>query len=146
MIQVIFNRDIHRNEKNHKLQKMMRMHEKTELQNQVRVNLCLNMENQERFKNVCLGFAIQADRLMHFAGGLQQYQIEQAEQATNIMKQIQQCLVEIAAEKEKYDQHLNNAVYCKKVINPYVKALEQVIADVDVLVKGGVNNVKTWKS
>lgn len=34
------------------------------MQNQVKVNNYLSMNNQERFKNVCLGYSIQAERLL----------------------------------------------------------------------------------
>lgn len=139
---MIFNRDIQKNERKNLSKKIHRVFKKKNLQKQAEVNNRLNMENQERFKNVCLGYTIQANRLMHFAKELQQNQVDQAKEATEILKKIQQNLVEIAAKQKKYEQHLNNSVYCKKMMQPYAKELEQIIAEVDALVKGGKDEPK----
>ena len=103
--------------------------------NNVKVQNQISMDNHERFKNVCIGYSIQASRLMKFVQcSVQPVQVENAKK---IMLVIQKKLQRLAYVKNKYDKHLNSSVYCKMKIQPYVTSLESVIKKVDALVAGG---------
>ncbi len=121
---------------------------------QVRVNNRFNMDNNERFKNVAMGYMIQVERLWSVYGkGLEnnlQVNLEliksspvltdRFNQATALMKKIQQILVDLQSKSDKYNKHLNNTVYCKTMMIPYVKQLEGIIAETDALVKEGATS------
>lgn len=127
---------------------------KTKQKNQVRVNNRLTMDNNERFKNVAMGYMIQVKRLWAVYGkGLEnnlQVNIEliksspvltdRFNQATALMKKIQQILVDLQSKADEYNKHLNNTVYCKTMMIPYVKQLEGIIAETDALVKEGATS------
>lgn len=126
----------------------------TKQKNQVRVNNRLIMDNNERFKNVAMGYMIQVERLWAVYGkGLENNLQENFElikassiltdrfnQAVALMKKIQQILVDLQSKSDKYNKHLNNTVYCKTMMIPYVKQLEGIIAETDALVKEGATN------
>ncbi len=121
---------------------------------QVRVNNRLTMDNNERFKNVAMGYMIQVERLWVVYGkGLEnnlQVNLEliksspvltnRFNQATALMKKIQQILVDLQSKSDEYNKHLNNTVYCKTMMIPYVKQLEGIIAETDALVKEGATS------
>lgn len=109
------------------------------------------MDNQERYKNVAMGYMIQVERLWAVYGkGLENNLKENFEliksssvltdrfnQAATLMKEIQQILVDLQNKSDKYNKHLNNAVYCKTMMVPYVRKLNEIIAETDLLVKVG---------
>lgn len=106
--------------------------------NKTKINNHLDMDNNERFKNVCIGFSIQCGRIMNFINQENNQQLDLVNQGLVILKRIQNSLLELQKLDKKYKNHLNNNFWCMTVMKPYAKTLEQVIADVDVLVKGGV--------
>lgn len=126
----------------------------TKQKNQVRVNNRLIMDNNERFKNVAMGYMIQVERLWAVYGkGLEnnlQVNLEliksspvltdRFNQATALMKKIQQILVDLQSKSDKYNKHLNNTVYCKTMMIPYVKQLEGIIVETNALVKEGATS------
>ena len=105
----------------------------------VKIKNQICMENHERFKNIFLGFSIQASRLNHILLNTDQYQHDQIKQIYDIMKKIQTSVLGMGADKEKYDNYLNNSVYCKIMMRGYAKKLEMIIADTDALLKGDKN-------
>lgn len=116
-----------------------------------KVNNQLFMDNQERYKNVAMGYMIQVERLWAVYGkGLENNLKENFEliksssvltdrfnQAVALIKKIQQILVDLQSELDKYNKHLNNVVYCKTMMIPYVRKLNAIIAETDLLVKVG---------
>lgn len=126
----------------------------TKQKNQVRVNNRLTLDNNERFKNVAMGYMIQVERLWAVYGkGLEnnlQVNLEliksspvltdRFNQATALMKKIQQILVDLQNKADEYNKHLNNTVYCKTMMIPYVKQLEGIIVETDALVKEGATS------
>lgn len=126
----------------------------TKQKNQVRVNNRLTLDNNERFKNVAMGYMIQVERLWAVYGkGLEnnlQGNLEliksspvltdRFNQATALIKKIQQILVDLQNKADEYNKHLNNTVYCKTMMIPYVKQLEGIIVETDALVKEGATS------
>lgn len=116
-----------------------------------KVNNQLFMDNQERYKNVAMGYMIQVERLWAVYGkGLennlkQNFELiksssvltDRFNQAAALMKKIQQILVGLQNKSDKYNKHLNNVVYCKSMMVPYVRKLNAIIAETDLLVKAG---------
>lgn len=109
------------------------MVKKMKIQNQI------NMDNHERFKNIALGYSIQASRLSHYliSGNLQ---LEQVREVYIIMVKIQGKLIKLGKVKKQYDEHLNDSLYCKIRMQPYAMALETITESVNRLacVKAGV--------
>lgn len=110
----------------------------------LKVNNRLTMDNNERIKNVAMGYHIQASRLMclvqDFGTDFVKAKEHKAELdiATEIMKKIQRIMWKMGSETEKLQKHISNSVYCKVAMIPYVKQLESIIAETDALVKGQV--------
>lgn len=109
---------------------------------QLKVNNRLTMDNNERIKNVAMGYQIQASRLLRmvkdFSTDLETMKEHKAEidKATEIMKEIQRIMWKMGSETEKLQKHISNSAYCKVAMIPYVKQLEGIIAETDTLVKG----------
>ena len=122
------------------------------MKNQVKVNNYLSMNNQERFKNVCLGYSIQAERLLkklqeYTAGDISKEWISEErksaiEHISSLMRKVQTELIKLEDMQKKYNRHIHNSIYCKSVMKPYVKHLEQIIAETDALVKGAADERK----
>lgn len=102
----------------------------------VKINNRLDMNNTERFRNICIGFSIQCGRIMNFINQDNNHQFDLVNKGLAILKQIQANLLKLQKYEKKYNKHLNNNAYCVIAMKPYIRALEQVIADVDALVKG----------
>jgi hypothetical protein len=96
------------------------------------------MNNFERFKNVFLGYSIQANRISGIMAQQETVTKNQLDHALAIMKKIQTGLQELQSMKSAYDKHLNSNVYCKMAIKPYADKLKKIIAETDAFVKEGV--------
>lgn len=109
---------------------------------QVKVNNRLTMNNNERIKNVAMGYQIQASRLLRFvqdfSADLETMKEHKAEidKAAEIMKEIQRIMWKMGSETDKLEKHITNSVYCKITMLPYVKQLKGIIAETDALIKG----------
>lgn len=122
------------------------------MKNQVKVNNYLSMNNQERFKNVCLGYSIQAERLLkklqeYTAGDISKEWVSEErksaiEHISSLMRKVQTELIKLEDMQKKYNRHIHNSICCKSAMKPYVKHLEQIIAETDALVKGVANERK----
>lgn len=116
------------------------------MRNQVKVNNYLSMNNQERFKNVCLGYSIQAERLLkklqeYTDGNITKEWVSEerksaVEHISSLMRKIQLELMKLEDIQKKYNRHIHNSIYCKFAMEPYVKQLEKIITETDALVKG----------
>lgn len=114
---------------------------------QVKVNNYLFMDNQERFENVCLGYSIQAERLMKViqkdtAGKITKDWVTPErkitiEQSSIIMEAIQFQLLKLKQASRKYQKHIKNSVYCQQLLRPYISKLQKIIAEVDALIGTG---------
>ena len=114
---------------------------------QVKVNNYLFMDNQERFENVCLGYSIQAERLMKViqkdtAGKITKDWVTPErkitiEQSSVIMEAIQFQLLKLKQASRKYQKHIKNSVYCQQLLRPYISKLQKIIAEVDALIGTG---------
>lgn len=114
---------------------------------QVKVNNYLFMDNQERFENVCLGYSIQAERLMkviqkNTAGKITKDWVTPErkmtiEQSLVIMETIQFQLLKLKQASGKYHKHIKNSVYCQQLLRPYISKLQKIIAEVDALIGTG---------
>ena len=110
----------------------------------VKVKNFLFMDNQERFKNVCLGYSIQAERLMNIvqkntAGEITKDWVTyerkvSIEQSSVIIEKIQLQLMKLKEERGKYQKHIKNSVYCQQLLRPYIRGLEKIITEIDTLV------------
>jgi len=134
-----------------KLLKHFKSHNKSM---RVEVNNRLSMDNNERFKNVAMGYMIQVERLWAVYGkGLEGNLQENLEmiksspiltdrfkQATALIKKIQQILVDLQGISDKYNVHLHNSLYCKTMMILYARKLEGIIAETDALVKAGATS------
>lgn len=113
----------------------------------VKVNNFLFMDNQERFENVCLGYSIQAERLMNIvqqntAGTITKDWVTPErktaiEQSSVLMEMIQLQLLKLKEASGKYQKHIKNSVYCQQLLRPYISKLQKIIAEVDALVGTG---------
>lgn len=113
----------------------------------VKVNNFLFMDNQERFENVCLGYSIQAERLMKViqkdtAGKITKDWVTPErkmtiEQSSVIMETIQFQLLKLKQASGKYQKHIKNSVYCQQLLRPYISKLHKIIAEVDALIGTG---------
>lgn len=122
------------------------------MQNQVKVNNYFSMNNQERFKNVCLGYSIQAERLLkklqeYTDGNITKEWVSEerksaVEHISSLMRKIQIELIKLEDMQKKYSRHIHNSIYCKSAMKPYVKQLEKIIAETDALVKGAADERK----
>ena len=114
---------------------------------QVKVNNYFFMDNQERFENVCLGYSIQAERLMKViqkdtAGKITKDWVTPErkitiEQSSVIMETIQFQLMKLKQASGKYQKHIKNSVYCQQLLRPYISKLQKIIAEVDALIGTG---------
>lgn len=122
------------------------------MRNQVKVNNYLSMNNQERFKNVCLGYSIQAERLLkklqeYTDGNITKEWVSEerksaVENISSLMRKIQLELIKLEDIQKKYNRHIHNSIYCKFAMEPYVKQLEKIIIETDALVKGAADERK----
>lgn len=113
----------------------------------VKVNNFLFMDNQERFENVCLGYSIQAERLMNIVqqnttGTITKDWVTPErktaiEQSSIIMETIQFQLLKLKQASGKYQKHIKNSVYCQQLLRPYISKLQKIIAEVDALIGTG---------
>lgn len=113
----------------------------------VKVNNFLFMDNQERFENVCLGYSIQAERLMNIVqqnttGTITKDWVTPErktaiEQSSVIMETIQFQLLKLKQASGKYQKHIKNSVYCQQLLRPYISKLQKIIAEVDALIGTG---------
>ena len=113
----------------------------------VKVNNFLFMDNQERFENVCLGYSIQAERLMNIvqqntAGIITKDWVTPErktviEQSSVLKEMIQLQLLKLKEASGKYQKHNKNSVYCQQLLRPYISKLQKIIAEVDKLVGTG---------
>lgn len=113
----------------------------------VKVNNFLFMDNQERFENVCLGYSIQAERLMNIVqqnttGTITKDWVTPErktaiEQSSVIMETIQFQLLKLKQASGKYHKHIKNSVYCQQLLRPYISKLQKIIAEVDALIGTG---------
>lgn len=113
----------------------------------VKVNNFLFMDNQERFENVCLGYSIQAERLMKVIQKDTDGKITKdwvtperkmtIEQSSVIMETIQFQLLKLKKASGKYHKHIKNSVYCQQLLRPYISKLQKIIAEVDTLIGTG---------
>lgn len=113
----------------------------------VKVNNFLFMDNQERFENVCLGYSIQAERLMNIVqqnttGTITKDWVTPErktaiEQSSVLMEMIQLQLLKLKEASGKYQKHIKNSVYCQQLLRPYISKLQKIIAEVDALVGTG---------
>lgn len=112
--------------------------------NRIKVQNQIIMDNNERIKNVAMGYQIQASRLLRmvqdFSADLETMKEHKTEidKATEIMKEIQRIMWKMGSDTEKLQKHISNSVYCKVAMIPYVKQLENIIAETDALIKGWV--------
>lgn len=114
---------------------------------QVKVNNYLFMDNQERFENVCLGYSIQAERLMNIvqqntAGTITKDWVTPErktaiEQSSVLMEMIQLQLLKLKEASRKYQKHIKNSIYCQQLLRPYISKLQKIIVEVDALVGTG---------
>lgn len=113
----------------------------------VKVNNFLFMDNQERFENVCLGYSIQAERLMNIvqqstAGTITKDWVTpdrkmNIDQSTVLLETIQFQLLKLKQASGKYQKHIKNSVYCQQLLRPYISKLRKIIAEVDALIGTG---------
>lgn len=113
----------------------------------VKVNNFLFMDNQERFENVCLGYSIQAERLMNIVqqnttGTITKDWVTPErktaiEQSSVLMEMIQLQLLKLKEASGKYQKHIKNSVYCQQLLRPYISKLQKIITEVDALVGTG---------
>lgn len=113
----------------------------------VKVNNFLFMDNQERFENVCLGYSIQAERLMNIVqqnttGTITKDWVTPErktaiEQSSVLMEMIQLQLLKLQEASGKYQKHIKNSVYCQQLLRPYISKLRKIIAEVDALIGTG---------
>lgn len=113
----------------------------------VKVNNFLFMDNQERFENVCLGYSIQAERLMNIVqqnttGTITKDWVTPErktaiEQSSVLMEMIQLQLLKLQEASGKYQKHIKNSVYCQQLLRPYISKLQKIIAEVDALIGTG---------
>lgn len=113
----------------------------------VKVNNFLFMDNQERFENVCLGYSIQAERLMNIVqqnttGTITKDWVTPErktaiEQSSVLMEMIQLQLLKLQEASGKYQKHIKNSVYCQQLLRPYISKLQKIITEVDALVGTG---------
>ena len=111
----------------------------------------LCMDNQDRYKNVFIGYWIQFCRLKELAT-LYMRDVRKARLHRQEIDKIAQLMVEIQTElaalekvKPLYDKHLKDSYYCKAKLSKSIKCLERIIADIDELVKGG-HDGKVWQT
>lgn len=102
----------------------------------VKVNNMLDMDNFERFKNVIIGYSIQAERILGAMIAQGTVTMEQNGQALKIMQKIKKNMLKLQSMKDNYDKHLTNNVYCKLAVKPYVDDLKMITAETDTFVKG----------
>ncbi len=113
--------------------------------NRIKVQNQITMDNNERIKNVAMGYQIQASRLLRmvqdFSADLETMKEHKAEidKATEIMKEIQRIMWKMGSGTKKLQKHISNSAYCKVAMIPYVKQLENIIAETDALIKGEVH-------
>lgn len=111
------------------------------MKNQVKVNNQV-IVNKKRYNIVAIGYLIQVRRMVYWVQKLSKNiellkkSKDELDQATNLMKKIQQELVKMEVDKKEYDKHLHDSYYCKMKIGPYVKQLENITEEVDVFVRG----------
>lgn len=113
----------------------------------VNVNNFLFMDNQERFENVCLGYSIQAERLMNIvqqstAGTITKDWVTPErktaiEQSSVLMEMIQLQLLKLKEANGKYQKHIKNSIYCQQLLRSYISKLQKIITEVDALVGTG---------
>lgn len=113
----------------------------------VKVNNFLFMDNQERFENVCLGYSIQAERLMNIvqqstAGTITKDWVTPErktaiEQSSVLMEMIQLQLLKLKEANGKYQKHIKNSIYCQQLLRSYISKLQKIITEVDALVGTG---------
>lgn len=113
----------------------------------VKVNNFLFMDNQEWFENVCLGYSIQAERLMNIVqqnttGTITKDWVTPErktaiEQSSVLMEMIQLQLLKLQEASGKYQKHIKNSVYCQQLLRPYISKLQKIITEVDALVGTG---------
>ncbi len=108
--------------------------------NRILINNQLFMDNVERYRNVCLGYSIQAQRIMHFIQNPNNCNKQSLEKAIVIMKTILLELKRMERGRRVYLNHIFNHLYCKMKIHIHAKRLQKVIADTDELINGGVKN------
>jgi hypothetical protein len=102
----------------------------------IKVNNALTMDNSERFRNVFLGYSIQATRIIFIVRQQNTTMTkEQIDGALAIMKKIQGALQRLKSMRSAYDKHLNNNVYCKMAMKPYADNLKKIIAETDAFGK-----------
>ena len=101
----------------------------------VKVNNFLFMDNQERFENVCLGYSIQAERLMNIvkqntAGTITKDWVTPErktaiEQSSVLMEMIQLQLLKLKEASGKYQKHIKK--FC--LLSAVVKTVHQQITE-----------------
>lgn len=118
----------------------------------VKVNNFLFMDNQERFENVCLGYSIQAERLMNIvqqstAGTITKDWVTPErktaiEQSSVLMEMIQLQLLKLKEANGKYQKHIKNSIYCQQLLRSYISInAEQQQTAVDDSIK---DNSMDW--
>ena len=127
-----------------KIKHVKSMIDRNTMKKPVKVKNFLFMDNQERFKNVCLGYSIQAERLMNIvqkntAGEITKDWVTyerkvSIEQSSVIIEKIQLQLMKLKEERGKYQKHIKNSVYCQQLLRPYIRDLEKIITEIDTLV------------
>lgn len=131
-------KDLNRKERQTVIKRLLRLQKKAKEQKQAQDSDNRSKENTERFKDLCIGYVIQAQRLMKLVGSITIGQAEQLNRATEVMKDIQHNLLKLQELETEYNNHCSNDAYCRKALKPYSDDLKMIMEKTDVIIKGDV--------